>query len=83
MIQIMIHEIKLDFFGKIILPFILETIFLFSRALLIQTDKCPTLSKHAKKILLAPKPAPILESIIRGEIILKKLNIGLILFRRS
>ncbi|CAF2695586.1 unnamed protein product [Rotaria sp. Silwood2] len=35
------------------------------RALLIQTDKCPTLSKHAKKILLAPKPAPILESIIR------------------
>ncbi|CAF0968088.1 unnamed protein product [Rotaria sp. Silwood1] len=35
------------------------------RALLIQNDKCPTLSKHAKKILLAPKPAPILESIIR------------------
>ncbi|CAF1506511.1 unnamed protein product [Rotaria sordida] len=35
------------------------------RALLIQTDKCPTLSKHAKKILLASKPAPILESIIR------------------
>ncbi|CAF3471966.1 unnamed protein product [Rotaria socialis] len=35
------------------------------RALLIQTDKCPALSKHAKKILLAPKPAPILESIIR------------------
>ena len=37
-----------------------------SSALLIQTDKCPTLSKQAKKILLAAKPAPFLESIIRG-----------------
>ncbi|CAF2484524.1 unnamed protein product [Rotaria sp. Silwood2] len=36
------------------------------RALLLQTDKSPTLSKYAKKILLAPKPAPILESIIRN-----------------
>ncbi|CAF1526244.1 unnamed protein product [Rotaria magnacalcarata] len=36
------------------------------RALLLQTENCPQLSKHAKKILLAPKPAPTLESIIRG-----------------
>lgn len=36
------------------------------RALLFQADKCPTLNKHAKKILLAPKPAPILESILRS-----------------
>ncbi|CAF0807411.1 unnamed protein product [Adineta ricciae] len=35
------------------------------RALLFQADKCPALSKHAKKILLAPKPAPVLESIVR------------------
>ncbi|CAF3835359.1 unnamed protein product [Adineta steineri] len=35
------------------------------RALLFQADKCPALSKNAKKILLAPKPAPLLESIIR------------------
>jgi hypothetical protein len=37
------------------------------RAILFQSDKCPALSKHAKKILLAPKPAPILESIIRSK----------------
>lgn len=35
------------------------------RALLFQSDKCPALSKNAKKILLAPKPAPVFESIIR------------------
>ncbi|CAF0877310.1 unnamed protein product [Adineta steineri] len=35
------------------------------RALLFQPDKCPALSKNAKKILLAPKPAPNLESVIR------------------
>ncbi len=34
--------------------------------MLFQSDKCPGLNKYAKKILLAPKPAPILESIIRG-----------------
>ena len=38
----------------------------FFSALVIQTEKCPALSKYAKKILLAPKPAPILESIVRG-----------------
>ncbi|CAF0992492.1 unnamed protein product [Adineta ricciae] len=36
------------------------------RALLFQADKCPALSKHAKKILLASKPAPLLESIVRN-----------------
>ncbi|CAF1438057.1 unnamed protein product, partial [Didymodactylos carnosus] len=35
------------------------------RALLIQTEKCPHLSKYAKKILLASKPAPTLESSMR------------------
>lgn len=34
----------------------------FLRALLINQDKCPSMSKHAKKILLAPKPAPLLQS---------------------
>ena len=39
-----------------------------SSALLFQADKCPSFSKHAKKILLAPKPAPSLDSVIRGEL---------------
>jgi AP-3 complex subunit beta len=68
----MILEIKLDFFGKIITfnSSFRQLSFFSYRALLFQSDKCPTLSKHAKKILLAPKPAPILESIIRGMILL-------------
>lgn len=37
--------------------------------MLFQADKCPTLSKHAKKILLAAKPAPVLESVLRGKAI--------------
>ncbi|CAF2461748.1 unnamed protein product [Rotaria sp. Silwood2] len=36
------------------------------RTLLFQSEKCPSLSRNAKKILLAPKPATILESILRG-----------------
>ncbi|UJR37150.1 hypothetical protein I4U23_029860 [Adineta vaga] len=36
------------------------------RALLFQADKCPALNKHAKKILLASKPAPLLESIVQN-----------------
>jgi len=42
--------------------------FFMSSALLFQADKCPSFSKHAKKILLAPKPAPSLDSVIRGEL---------------
>lgn len=35
----------------------------FLRALLLnQAEKCPSIGKHAKKILLAPKPAPLLQS---------------------
>lgn len=34
----------------------------FLKALTINSEKCPTLSKHAKKILLGSKPAPVLES---------------------
>ncbi|CAF1101511.1 unnamed protein product [Didymodactylos carnosus] len=35
------------------------------RALLIQSEKCPNLSRYAKKILLVSKPAPTLESLMR------------------
>ena len=38
----------------------------FLRALLINNEKCPTLASHLKKILLAPKPAPVLQSIYKG-----------------
>ena len=34
----------------------------FLRTLLFNNEKCPNLSKHLKKILLAPKPAPVLQS---------------------
>lgn len=35
----------------------------YFRTLIYNNEKCPVLAKHLKKILLAPKPAPILESI--------------------
>ena len=34
----------------------------FLRALIYNNEKCPHLAKHLKKIILAPKPAPVLES---------------------
>ncbi|RNA11859.1 AP-3 complex subunit beta-2 [Brachionus plicatilis] len=34
----------------------------FLRALIYNNEKCPQLAKHVKKIILAPKPAPLLES---------------------
>lgn len=34
----------------------------FLRALICNNEKCPQLAKHLKKIILAPKPAPVLES---------------------
>ena len=82
MTQIMTQEIKLDFFGKFNLISIMA-LCAFSSALLLQTDKCPTLSKHAKKILLAPKPAPILDSIARGMIYISNEFDRYFSFRRS
>ena len=38
----------------------------FLRTLLFNNEKCPNLSKHLKKILLAQKPAPVLQSIYKG-----------------
>lgn len=38
----------------------------FLRALILNNDKCPTLAKHLKKIILSSKPAPILQSIYKG-----------------
>ncbi|CAF4181024.1 unnamed protein product [Rotaria sordida] len=37
------------------------------RTLFFHSEKCPPVSRNAKKILLTPKPAPILESILRGQ----------------
>ena len=34
----------------------------FLRTLLLNNQNCPNLAKHVKKILLAPKPAPVLQS---------------------
>ena len=39
----------------------------FIRQLIVPTDKCGALSKYAKKLILALKPAPILESPFKGE----------------
>jgi AP-3 complex subunit beta len=38
----------------------------FLRALVFNNDKCPTLAKHLKKIILSSKPAPVLQSIYKG-----------------
>ena len=35
------------------------------RALIFNNDKCPILAKHLKRILLASKPAPLLQSIYK------------------
>ncbi len=37
----------------------------YFRALIYNNEKCPMLAKHLKKILIAPKPAPVLESIYK------------------
>ncbi len=37
----------------------------YFRTLIYNNDKCPVLAKHLKKILIAPKPAPVLESIYK------------------
>ena len=37
----------------------------FLRALIFNNDKCPILAKHLKRILLASKPAPLLQSIYK------------------
>jgi hypothetical protein len=39
----------------------------FSRAFILNSEKCPNLSKHSKKILLATKPAPLLESVYKSK----------------
>lgn len=38
----------------------------YFRTLIYNNEKCPVLAKHLKKIILAPKPAPILESSYKG-----------------
>lgn len=38
----------------------------FTRQLIVPTEQGGTLSRHAKKIFLAPKPAPVLESSFKG-----------------
>ena len=38
----------------------------FIRQLIVPTEKCGALSKYAKKLFLALKPAPILESPFKG-----------------
>ena len=37
----------------------------YFRTLINNNEKCPLLAKHLKKIVLAPKPAPVLESIYK------------------
>lgn len=37
----------------------------YFRTLINNNEKCPVLAKHLKKIILAPKPAPVLESIYK------------------
>ena len=39
----------------------------FLRQLIFPGEKGGALSKHAKKIFLAPKPAPVLESVFKGK----------------
>lgn len=41
----------------------------FLRQLILPGEKAGVLSKHAKKIFLAAKPAPVLESKFKGEVI--------------
>lgn len=38
----------------------------FIRQLIVPTEKCGALSKYAKKLFLALKPAPVLESPFKG-----------------
>lgn len=38
----------------------------FTRQLIVPTEQGGTLSRHAKKLFLAPKPAPVLESSFKG-----------------
>ena len=40
----------------------------FFRHLLLPGDKTTTFSKHAKKIILATKPAPVIESVFKGKV---------------
>ncbi len=46
----------------------------FLRQLILPTDKAGALSKHTKKIFLATKPAPVLESKFKGEYCYFKTN---------
>lgn len=41
----------------------------FLRQLILPGEKAGVLSKHAKKIFLAAKPAPVLESKFKGEVV--------------
>lgn len=38
----------------------------FTRQLIVPSEQGGALSRHAKKLFLAPKPAPILESSFKG-----------------
>ena len=39
----------------------------FLKHLLLPADKSSTFTKHAKKIILATKPAPVIKSIFKGQ----------------
>lgn len=42
----------------------------FTRQLIVPSEQGGALSRHAKKLFLAPKPAPVLESSFKGGAIL-------------
>jgi AP-3 complex subunit beta len=42
----------------------------FLRTLIFNNDNCPVLAKHLKKILLVSKPAPVLQSIYKGKLLI-------------
>lgn len=47
----------------------------FIRQLIVPNEKSGTLNKYARRILLAPKPAPVLESTFKGSSYICDINL--------
>lgn len=52
----------------------------FIRQLIVPNEKSGVLSKYARRILLAPKPAPVLQSAFKGTLMLLLLSLSLSAF---
>lgn len=46
----------------------------FIRQLIVPSEKSGALNKYARRILLAPKPAPVLESAFKGSSYIHNIN---------